>query len=108
MPQVLARTQAMPNQCKCNHGYRYHRALTGRNEDGTWRSAKAKTYPSQMCRLLADATHDAIQQRWRQPRTDDQWNLPDEYSDFFIQLDPYLDFKRSTDCMTNRHLPPQA
>ena len=108
MPQVLTRIQATPNQCKCKHGYLYHRALTGRSDDGTWRSAKAKTYPSQMCQLLAESTHDAIRQRWTQTRTDEEWHLPDEYSDFFIPLDPYLDFKRSTDCMPHRHLRPQG
>ena len=108
MPQVQTRIQAITNQCQCNHGYQFHRALTGRNDDGTWRSAKAKTYPSQMCKLLAESTHDALRQRWTQPRSDDQWNLPEEYSDFFIPLDPYLDFHRSTDCMTHRHLRPQA
>ena len=107
MPQVQTRINLVTNRCQCNHGFAYHRALTGRNEDGTWRSAKAKTYPSRMCQLLAAAAHDAIQQRWTQNRHGEEWSLPVEYQDFFIPLDPYLDFQRSTDCMIHRHLRPQ-
>ena len=38
----------VPNACRCNHHAGYHQPdeLLGRNEDGTWKTAKAKTYPS--------------------------------------------------------------
>ena len=98
----------VPNHCQCNHpdGYHKHGELMGRNEDGTWRTAKAKTYPSDMCRLLARALHHAVEQRWPHVIDHDEWHLDRDYIDFFIPLDPYYDFARSTDCMAHRHLLP--
>ena len=68
---------------------------------------QGENLPTRMCELLAAATHDAIQHRWTQTRQQEEWALPDEYHDFYIPLDPYLDFQRSTDCMTHRHLRPE-
>ena len=99
----------VPNRCRCNHYAGYHdpEELLGRNPDGTWKTSKAKTYPSDMCRLLARALHHAIDRRWPQVINDDEWHLDREFIDFFIPLDPYYDFYRSTDCMTHRDLLPR-
>ena len=97
----------LPNAGRCNHGFRAHRELLGRNEDGTWRTAEAKTYPSDMCRLLATALLLAIRDRWGPTPQSQGWHLPDTCARFYVPLDPYLDFHRSTDCMAHRHLRPE-
>ena len=108
-PHTATLVNQVPNRCKCNHPSGYHEPdeLLGRNPDGTWRTARAKAYPSDMCRLLARAMHHAIEQCWPHVITDDDWQLDDAYIDFFIPQDPYYDFHRSTDCMTHRHLVPR-
>ena len=80
----------VPNGCRCNHprGYDETDELMGRNADGTWKTAKAKTYPSDMCRLRARSLHQATEARWGDEHLPDEWSLPDEYTDFFITLDP--------------------
>ena len=47
-PTIKTAITNLPNQGRCNHGYGAHQALLGQNGDGTWRSAEAKTYPSDM------------------------------------------------------------
>ena len=59
-PTIKTAITNLPNRGRCNHGFGAHQALLGRNDDGTWRSAEAKTYPSDMCRLLATALLLAI------------------------------------------------
>ena len=99
----------VPNGCRCNHYQGYHQKdeLMGRNEDGTWKTAKAKTYPSDMCRLLARPLHPAVDQRWGKHPSSGERTLQEDYNDFFIPLDPYYDFQRSTDCMHHRRRPPR-
>ena len=97
---------SLPNQGRCNHGWAAHPPLLGRNADGTWKSAAAKTYPSDMCRMIAVAMQAAIDSRWGPDYATSGWQLPDEYATFYTPLDPYVDFHRSTDCMAHRHLRP--
>ena len=54
----------MPNGCRCNRYQGYHEAdeLMGRTADGTWKTAKANTYQSDMRRLLARALYHAVDQ----------------------------------------------
>ena len=59
-----------------------------------------------MCRLISHALHAAIDSRWAPDYTTDQWQLPEEYINFYTPLDPFIDFQRSTDCMAHRHLRP--
>ena len=106
-PTIKTAITSLPNQGRCNHGYAAHPALLGQNEDGTWKSAAAKTYPSDMCRLLATALLQAIDDRWGQGADQTGWQLPDDYAHFYVPLDPYKEFHRSTDCMAHRHLRPQ-
>ena len=106
-PTVRDVITSLPNRGRCNHGFGAHDALLGQNEDGTWRSAAAKTYPSDMCRRLATALLRAIADRWTQHGGLTGWHLPDDYAQFYVPLDPYKEFHRSTDCMAHRHLRPE-
>ena len=106
VPHIGQALRALPNAGRCNHGFAAHPPLLGRNPDGTWKSAAAKTYPPGMCQLLANAFHQAIDLRWSPGYTSDAWLLPDCYAAFYTPLDPYVGFHRSTDCMYHRHLRP--
>ena len=108
--QTATLINEVPNLRWCNRprGHRKTDELLGRSPDGTWKTAKANTYPSDMCKLLARALHQATEARWSSHDPPQEWSLPDEYVDFFIPLDPYYDFQRSTDCMHLRHLRPHS
>ena len=60
-----------------------------------------------MCRLLATALLEAIDDRWGPTGDQHGGQLPDDYAHFYVPLDPHKEFHRSTDCMAHRHLRPE-
>ena len=106
-PQIRTAIDNLPNKGKCNHGFGAHPPLLGRNADGTWKSAAANTYPSDMYRLIATALLQAINDRWGPDHSLSGWQLPDNHAQFYTPLDPYKEFHCSTDCIAHRHLRPE-
>eukprot|EP00959_Pyramimonas_sp_CCMP1952_P200223 4187767-Pyramimonas_sp.AAC.1 len=53
-----------PNWCGCNRGPGARPPLLGRNRDGTWRSAAAKAYPTELNYILARSFSEVMRRRW--------------------------------------------
>ena len=46
---------------RCDHAAGAHRALIGKQEDGTFHTARAKIYPARMNEIIGVAMHDFAQ-----------------------------------------------
>jgi hypothetical protein len=82
LPQV--RDQLLGRGCygRCNHQPGTHVALIGREEDGTFHTAKAKVYPYGLNKILGEALFDAAVQ-WAHLDITDQ--LPEEFTPYLEQ-----------------------
>jgi len=90
LPYLRSTFRALPGQGFCSHGRRAHKAtLKGLAEDGTWRTAPAKQYPSGMCSAVSDAVVEFVLQRVHQYEPGDRHELPATVSPFYTPLDPY-------------------
>ena len=57
MSQVRRRLLALGRGGRCNHHKGAHQALIGKQEDGTFQTAKAKIYPYKLNLILGQAMH---------------------------------------------------
>jgi hypothetical protein len=58
LPGLRQEVALLPGAGRCSPALRHvHVSLSGKAEDGSWRTSPAKTYPPGMCRLLARAIH---------------------------------------------------
>jgi len=90
LPSLRTVFRSLPCQGFCGHGRKGHKAtLKGLAEDGTWRTAPAKQYPSGMCSAISDAVLDFILQRVNQHEPGDRQEIPLKVSPFYTPLDPY-------------------
>ncbi len=78
----------------CTHGRR-HAPLLGRDgAGGGWLTAAAKTYPPQLCALIAGCVVSAARRAWptlRTPHSLGEWLLPPELQPFWTPLDPFVE-----------------
>jgi len=118
LPQLRVAFRALPGRGFCTHGRKPHKAtLKGLAEDGTWRTAPAKQYPSTMCRTISTAVTEYVIAKVRQDHTGDHCNLPKDTCNFYTPLDPYnpdqvigaygLDFATSKQARTGRKTRPK-
>jgi len=89
LPALRTNLRALPGQGFCNHGRKAHKALKGLAEDGTWKTAPAKQYPSGMCKVISGAVMDFIFASVNQDAPGDRHELPARVSPFYTPLDPY-------------------
>jgi len=90
LPQLCSAFRALPGRGFCTHGRQPHKAtLKGLAADGTWRTAPAKQYPSDMCKTAGIAITGFVTDRVVQPAPGSLLELPADTSPFFIPLDPY-------------------
>ena len=89
LPTLRTTLRALPAQGFCNHGRKAHKALKGLAEDGTWRTAPAKQYPSGMCESISQPVIDFIQMNVAQAEPGSRHDLPAGISSFYTPLDPY-------------------
>jgi len=90
MPFLRTVFRSLPGQGFCGHGRKGHKAtLKGLAEDGTWKTAPAKQYPSGMCSAISDAVIEFIQQRVNQVAPGERHELPPHIAPFYTPLDPY-------------------
>jgi len=73
----------------CRHGQRGHKPLIGVDENGAFRTAPAKQYPSDMCRFLAKLIVGRISKVLSQPKNMHEFYMPEEIANFHTPLDPY-------------------
>ena len=86
----------MPNKCICGHKT-HEQVLIGQADDGTYKTAPAKTYPPNMCMLIADAIDQCI--RSRMPlATSELPCWPEDLTRFYQPLDPYILRHLGMDC----------
>ena len=90
-----ARMRDRPDRGRCpHHG---HPRVTGRDENGKFKTAQLKEYPTAMSQHIADS----FVASWRARAisdTMDYWAAPDALKELYVPLDPYL-----TDDTTYRH-----
>ncbi len=67
--------------------YRAHAQHWGRRDDGSWRTADAKTYPPGLCRILGDAITENAAHRW--PWLRDVQGEDNNLASLYQPLDPY-------------------
>ena len=61
VPELARLISVLPGGGRCNRSLGHvHVSLSGKGNDGVWRTAPAKTYNSAMCKMLADATFGCI------------------------------------------------
>jgi len=90
LPQLRSALRSLPGQGFCAHGRKGHKAvLKGLAEDGTWRTAPAKQYPSGMCNAVSDAVLAFVQNSVNHNSPGDRLDLPSNVSPFYTPLDPY-------------------
>jgi len=90
LPQLRPVLRSLPGQGFCAHGRKGHKAvLKGLAEDGTWRTAPAKQYPSGMCNAVSDAVLEFILSAVNHTMPGERQDLPPNVSPFYTPLDPY-------------------
>jgi len=90
LPQLRTAFRALPGRGFYTHGRQPHKAtLKGLAVDGTWRTAPAKQYPSDMCKTAGIAITGFVSDKVAQPAPGSLFELPADTSPFFIPLDPY-------------------
>jgi len=90
LPQLRPVLRSLPGQGFCAHGRNGHKAvLKGLAEDGTWRTAPAKQYPSGMCNAVSDAVLAFVQNAVNHDSPGVRQDLPSNVSPFYTPLDPY-------------------
>ena len=90
LPQLRTSFRALPGRGFCIHGRQPHQAtLRGLAADGTWRTAPAKQYPSDMCKAAGIATTGFGTEKVAQPSPGSLLELPHDTAPFFVPLDPY-------------------
>ena len=57
-PTVRQRLLQLGNSGRCHHHAGAHQALIGKQEDGSFQTAKAKIYPALMNEIIGRAMHD--------------------------------------------------
>eukprot|EP00959_Pyramimonas_sp_CCMP1952_P292073 6108572-Pyramimonas_sp.AAC.1 len=62
-----------------------------------WHTARAKTYPSDMCCFLAKSMCAAIQAQFGPDPGPPPFVLGDDVEPFLVPWDPYYDFRRGRD-----------
>ena len=61
LPSLRLQVAALPGGGRCSPALGHvHQSLVGKAEDGTWRTAPAKTYPQGLCALLARSFHEHV------------------------------------------------
>ena len=80
----------------CN-GLHDHVTLTGREEDGAYRTAAAKEYPPGLCKIMATAVLDAARRHLALVPAG-AVEHEEEYARFYVPLDPYAEFVMQHDC----------
>ena len=84
-----------PHRGRCQH--RAHaQVLEGRNEEGGWNTAAAKTYPP-FCRFLAESIFVSIQGQFVGSEGPPPSELEESVAPFFVPLDPFYEFQRGRD-----------
>jgi hypothetical protein len=58
LPTVRQRLLQLGNSGRCHHHAGAHQALIGKQEDGSFQTAKAKIYPALMNEIIGRAMHD--------------------------------------------------
>jgi len=90
LPQLRPVMRALPGQGFCVHGRKGHKAtLKGLADDGTWKTAPAKQYPSGMCSAVSDAVLQFVLSNVNHLSPGDRHDLPADTSRFYTPLDPY-------------------
>ena len=108
LPHLRTAFRALPGRGFCTHGRQPHKStLKGLAADGTWRTAPAKQYPSEMCKTVGVAITGYVTDKVAQPTVGSLFELPSETASFFVPLDPYnpdqvlgaygLDFAKGSD-----------
>ena len=82
LPRVRDRLLGRGRSGRCNHPPGAHVALIGREEDGTFHTAKAKVYPYGLNKILGEALFDAAVQ-WQ--HLDIATDLPKEFTPYLEQ-----------------------
>ena len=81
LPKVRDRLLGRGRCGRCNHPPGTHVALIGRQEDGTFHTAKAKVYPYGLNKILGEALFDAAT----------QWQHLNIATDLPAEFTPYLE-----------------
>jgi hypothetical protein len=90
MPQLRECIRQLPGRGFCNHERGAHKAvLKGLAEDGTWRTAPAKQYPSEMCRSIGTSIVQFAMFNVHQASAGSFHELPADTAAFYTPLDPY-------------------
>ena len=76
MPQVRSNLLQLGNMGRCPHAAGAHQPLIGKQDDGSFATARAKIYPPMLNDILGRAMHD-FAHALAHPNVDDQ--LPDEF-----------------------------
>ena len=82
LPRVRDKLLGRGRSGRCNHQPGAHVALIGREEDGTFHTAKAKVYPYGLNKILGEALFDAAVQ-WQ--HLDIATDLPKEFTPYLEQ-----------------------
>ena len=92
IPELEVLVRRLPGGGRCGPELGHvHVSLAGKDESGVYRTAPAKTYNSNMCRLLADATFASIE-RMLGPHAGvmaEERGLPDDVASLHVPLDLY-------------------
>ena len=95
VPSMRRKLREMPHRGRCTH--RAHASvLEGRASNGEWNTSRAKTYPSAMCRFLAECVHEESARQFSDPGGP-PLDLPEDVAPYFVPLDPYFSFQRGRD-----------
>eukprot|EP00972_Heterocapsa_arctica_P058412 8617896-Heterocapsa_arctica.AAC.1 len=98
LPSLPRRIRELAAGGICDRTHK-HASLAGRHEDGTYRTAAAKEYPPGLCRIMVQAVLDAVQLHLALlPEGDGEAVADDDYSHFFMPLDPYATYVMQHDC----------
>ena len=58
LPAIRKRLLQLGNSGRCHHAAGTHQALIGKQQDGSFQTAKAKIYPALMNEIIGKAMHD--------------------------------------------------
>ena len=83
-----------PGAGRCSHPKGFHKSSKGRNPDGTWKTAKLKQYPADLCHTIMRAFKQEMAEAYTGPEPNSELHECREclgnLDVFYQQMDPYM------------------